>query len=176
MNGKAEIYGLFDPRTEALRYIGKAVDSQKRLKSHARDSVRRNTPVYLWMRELRSAGLLPVMKVLEVSDDWREAERRLIAVSRARGEILLNVAAGGDEPHCPADVRAENGRKNAKSVHSDASRKRLWSIKKAISSGISEGYGSNELRNKLRRLAVNRPELFGLWANLPDRIENDCAI
>jgi hypothetical protein len=49
---KIEIYSLNDPYTYKVRYIGKAKDSQKRLKSHIRDSKRRNTPVYQWIRSL----------------------------------------------------------------------------------------------------------------------------
>jgi hypothetical protein len=45
------IYGLFDPRTGELRYVGKARDPQKRLKGHL--AARRRTPVYDWIGALR---------------------------------------------------------------------------------------------------------------------------
>lgn len=109
---KAEIYALIDPRDGAVRYIGKANDSAKRLKSHIRDARReaRRTPVYAWIRKIVSMGMMPSFRVLETTDDWKEAERRHIAEARARGERLLNVADGGDEPFCPPEVRAANGR------------------------------------------------------------------
>ena len=49
---KVEIYALLCPNTKDVRYIGKANDSEKRLKSHIRDSRRRNTPVYCWIKKL----------------------------------------------------------------------------------------------------------------------------
>lgn len=108
-----ELYALSDPETGEVRYLGKANDSQKRLKSHLRDSLRRRTPVYDWIRSLTVRGLTPNVTVLMCAWDWREAERTLIAQARAEvGRRLLNVADGGDEPFCPLHVRQENARKN----------------------------------------------------------------
>lgn len=105
----AAIYGLYAPDGELI-YIGKANNPAKRLSSHSRDASRRHTPLYNWMRKHGA----PEMRVL-VSDcaDWRDDERRLIAEARARGECRLNVADGGDEPHCPTEVRAANGKRAA---------------------------------------------------------------
>jgi|SRR5215217_2940168 len=108
----AEIYALIGPHDGAVRYIGKANDSAKRLKSHLRDARRRKTPVYDWINMLAKSGMRPTFRVLEIADDWVEAERRLIAEARSRGERLLNVADGGDEPFCSPEVRAANGRKS----------------------------------------------------------------
>lgn len=106
----AAIYGLYDLHGR-LRYIGKANDPVARIRSHMRDSKRRKTPLYDWIRKHGE----PVMRVLEDNCcDWREAERRLIAEAKARGERLLNLAAGGDEPHCPKEVRKENGKRSVR--------------------------------------------------------------
>lgn len=111
MSGVVSIYGLIDPRTGAVRYVGKAYDAAKRLQTHVRDSRRRNSPVHCWIRKLAESGLRPQIKVLEtVAGDWREVERRLRAEYRAAGK-LLNVADGGDEPHCSHEVRAANAAK-----------------------------------------------------------------
>ena len=105
---RASIYGLVDPRDGSIRYIGKANDPASRLKGHMRDRFRRDTPVYRWMRKVGMPGLV----VLSADcDDWRQEERRLIAEARARGDRLLNVADGGDEPYCPPEVRSNNGRR-----------------------------------------------------------------
>ena len=106
----AEIYALCHPQTGEVRYIGKANDAQKRLKSHIRDSRTRKTPVYSWIRKLQSSGLAPSIRVLEVADDWIEAEKRLIALHREGGR-LLNLADGGDEPFCSAETRSANGKR-----------------------------------------------------------------
>ena len=110
-----EIYGLTDPRTGEVRYVGKAVCAQKRLKSHLRDARRRRTPVYDWINKLGRLGLTPGVVVLVRCEPeaWPDTERRIIAEYRASGH-LLNVADGGDEPHCPVEVRRENGRRNAR--------------------------------------------------------------
>lgn len=90
------IYGLYDPRTGALRYIGKAKDPEKRLSSHLRpSSLGRPFPVAAWCRELLAVGLRPRLEVLTWARDWHIAERRLIAAHRAAGIDLLNVADGG---------------------------------------------------------------------------------
>lgn len=104
----AEIYGLYHPETGELRYIGKANDSAKRLKSHLRDVNRRMTPLYGWMRSLVKAGLVPCVRVLAVSDDWQAKEKELIAKHREEGFRLLNLADGGDEPLCSAETRKKN--------------------------------------------------------------------
>lgn len=104
----AEIYALCDPDTGEIRYIGKANNSKRRLASHIRDSRRKNMPVHGWIRKLVDSGKMPELIVIELTYDWCEAERRLIAKSRARGDRLLNVADGGNEPHCPRDVRVAN--------------------------------------------------------------------
>ncbi len=94
------IYALIDPRDGAVRYIGKANDAAERLKSHIRDSRHRKTPVYSWIRKLRSLGLVPDMKVLATcsESEWPKAERRAIRYQRWFNDRLLNVADGGNEP------------------------------------------------------------------------------
>ncbi len=113
-----ELYTLSDPRDGSVRYIGKAVNAKKRLASHLREH-RRKTPVYQWIAEMGSAGLFPVMTVIEVCDVsvWPERERALIAEARASGTPLLNIANGGNEPLCPIEVRRANGAAVAKSRH-----------------------------------------------------------
>ena len=101
----ASIYGLYDSAGQ-LRYIGKANAPEVRLRGHMRDAKRRKTPLYSWINKHGQ----PTLRVLESDcQDWRASEKRLIAEARERGERLLNLAAGGDEPHCPTEVRAENG-------------------------------------------------------------------
>lgn len=83
---RSEIYGLFHPITGELRYIGKANDSNERFKGHLRDSNRRNTPVYQWIRSLLEIRLIPEMRILEVCESsWQDAEiRNISAPSRLK--------------------------------------------------------------------------------------------
>jgi len=159
------IYGLYD-QDGNLRYIGKAIDPAGRLKGHMRET-RRSTPIYSWIRKHGC----PELRVLEKDcADWRESERRLIAEARARGEKLLNIADGGDEPFCPEDVRAKNGAATARAIQSDPFRKRVWNLKREVGRAIKNGFCDNTARAKLRRAAELRPDLFGCYASLPDLV------
>lgn len=173
-NEAVELYELLDPRDGEVRYIGKAVDAAKRFKGHLRDSRRRNTPVYAWVRSLAKAGTVPQMRVVATvpAARWQEEERRLIAEARAGGGRLLNLADGGDQPSCSAEVRAANGRANAKAIHSDPDRKALWALKRRVGQHIRDGFINNERRARLRETARALPHLFACFANIPDREEN----
>jgi hypothetical protein len=109
---RVEIYALIDPRDNALRYIGKANCSRKRLASHLRDMHVRNTPVYRWMRKLNGLGLRPSVEVLVScpQNEWQGVEKRAIQFAKDSGARLLNVAEGGDEPYCSPEVRSANAK------------------------------------------------------------------
>jgi len=71
---EAYIYGLADPETGTIRYVGKAVDPERRLKEHAYGSALHKQR---WFNFLRKRGLGPELIILEqVQDgqDWRERE------------------------------------------------------------------------------------------------------
>lgn len=160
---KAEIYGLVCPRTNQIRYIGKAKCASKRLKAHLRELRRSKSPVYCWIDSLRKEGLSPAMVVLCVSWDWRSTERTLIQQGREDGLRLLNVADGGDEPHCSTQQRAENGRANAQMVHGDPARKRLWQLKQRLGVALKAGHLNDATRAKMRLAAQKNPAIFGAW-------------
>lgn len=168
------IYGLTDPSTGEVRYIGKANDIGARFKRHLREVRRRRTPLYDWMRKLSGQGQRPgVVELERCAGDWREAERRLIAEARARKARLLNVADGGDEPHCPDHVRSSNGHKLVAKIRGDEQFRSIWSLKRKMQALIRDGLVPNRTRAKLRQAAIDSPALFGLWANLPDRQEDE---
>jgi hypothetical protein len=153
-----EIYALSDPRSGDIRYIGKANDAHKRLKSHLRDSRRRDTPVYRWIRKLAGEGFAPSLTILaSVVDGWQRVERGFIAEARAMGINLLNVADGGDEPFCPVSVRAANGKRNAKSRD-----KKFWGLMRDMGAALEKGWVSDETKAKMR----NRPDIFGRFMHM----------
>lgn len=160
-----EIYALTDPTNGETRYIGKANNPKARLKSHIRDSAKRKTPVYAWIRDLISIVQAPNLHILEVCThrDWQSAEQDHIKAARAQGTHLLNVAHGGNEPHCPLEVRQANGKKVAL-LHSDPIKKRIWGLKKAIGSMLKAGLVSESAKQKLRIAAQKAPHIFGKYA------------
>lgn len=152
-----DIYSLSDPLTGEVRYIGKARYAARRFASHLRDSRHRNTPVYLWIRELASQGCVPTMAVIERTNavDWPDREKQLIASHRASNARLLNVAAGGNEPHCPRHIRAANGRAVASTRN-----KRLWKLRRDLGQALKDGYVSEVTKEKMR----SRPDVFAAFA------------
>lgn len=87
---------------------------------------------------------------------WPLTERSMIDKARRGGCPLLNIADGGDEPFCPKEVRAANGRLNAKNRDP-----KLWETKRYIGAAIREGFMSLETRDKYLALCDKYPTVFG---------------
>lgn len=163
-----EIYALIDPETDEIRYIGKSNNAQNRLKHHILDRIKKKLPVSVWINDLMEKGMRPTLVVLERVVDWEEAEIRLIAVSRARGDRLLNVADGGNQPYCSTEQRRKNAEKLNKKLKDNPLLAYVRFLKTQIGMGLRQGRVSNTAREKLRLAAAKRPDLFGCWADLPD--------
>lgn len=170
MTKQVEIYALTDPDSGETRYIGKANDARKRFKGHLSET-RRKTPVYCWIQALRLEGKTPGLTVIEIcnADDWQEVEKTSIRIARREGARLLNIAEGGDEPYCSKEVRAANGRKNAKARVDTPFKAYVWKLKRDLSQLIRQGYCDNETREMIRQAARKRPDLFGCFLTLKNR-------
>ena len=91
------IYGLIDPNTSEVRYIGWTYDADKRLKSHIHSAKRTKSHKSHWIQSLLSANRKPELVIFETGTaDWIEAERRWIADYRAKGARLTNATDGGE--------------------------------------------------------------------------------
>lgn len=89
------IYGLIDPRTNNIRYVGKTKNSlQHRLKQHLSETPERNTHKSNWIKSLKKEDLTPIIVQLDVCDEtnWVEKEQYWISVFTD----LTNLTAGGD--------------------------------------------------------------------------------
>lgn len=91
------IYGLRDPETRAVRYVGKTVGSpRRRLTRHlaeARGGAKNHR--CRWLRSLAAPPILDVF--FSVPDRLAGAvERHVIAVMRSNGAQLTNTTDGGD--------------------------------------------------------------------------------
>lgn len=161
-----EIYGLCEPSGD-LRYIGKAVDARRRFAAHLRET-RRRTPVYDWIASLRERGQTPRLVLLErcAEADWPERERLAIKVCRAAGMRLLNVADGGDQPHCPPAILAANGPKSVAAREATPDKRRIWELKRNIGESLKRGHVSERAKAKLRIAARIAPHLFGEYAKI----------
>lgn len=94
----AYIYALVDPNTEEVRYVGKTVNLEWRLRDHCNGSNNCNNPhKSRWIAKLKAAGKKPIMTILQECDGdaWEGAECHWIAHYRSMGAQLTNILSGG---------------------------------------------------------------------------------
>lgn len=90
------VYGLYDPRTDELRYIGQTVRTlRQRLAAHLKDCKRAKTWCARWLRTLDASPSIRSLGEAFSETELDALEIRLIAEARSQGLRLTNVAAGG---------------------------------------------------------------------------------
>lgn len=114
------IYGLCDPVTGELRYIGKTVNLKARIRDHMNHKLTEDNYKSRWLRTLPG---LPKVVVLEETDadQLNESEQFHIAYFRSIGARLTNLTIGGDgfdsamasklARSVPLAIRKERGRR-----------------------------------------------------------------
>lgn len=93
------IYGLFDPRTEACRYIGRSSSGLHRPRQHTNRARRESSHKSRWICQLLDMGLAPVVRVLQECSSPEElspAEVLWITKARSLGWPLTNLTDGGE--------------------------------------------------------------------------------
>lgn len=137
------IYGLFDPRTAYLRYVGKTSNIRRRLECHHRLARKRGrkSHAHNWMWGLLKVGLTPEFFILEKvrrGRDENELERQWIAAMRLAGCHLTNRTDGGD----------------------GLSKGYIWSedSKQRLSASLAGRKRTPEAKANMR-IAFNRPEM-----------------
>ena len=94
-------YQLVDPRDNTIRYVGLSSAVLNRFAEHVLSGGRVNKVKAQWIEELKQAGLLPTLQVLETNipslDEARCKEARWISHIQASGAQLTNVAHTGQE-------------------------------------------------------------------------------
>lgn len=93
------IYGLRDPRTQEIRYVGSSKRGLARPRVHA-GLARRGEPGHKanWIRSLQADGLsyeIVVLERVQTVADLTSAEMRWIALGKSAG-TLTNLTDGGD--------------------------------------------------------------------------------
>jgi len=105
---KVYIYGLEDPRTNKIRYVGQSYKPKERHRQHIKGS-KTNGHKENRIGELREMGLSPKMVIFEetTEENWDARERYWIKFGLDSGWPLTNIAAGGA---CyPAPIYKEYG-------------------------------------------------------------------
>lgn len=93
------IYGLVDPRTRLVRYVGCSSRGFERPRAHAMPSARKFNPYKdRWIKQLEAAGLSYEIAVLAPStpETLKADEIWWIAYARASGWPITNLTDGGD--------------------------------------------------------------------------------
>lgn len=165
---KVFIYGLFDPKNNELRYVGKAINLANRLKSHidfAKDDI--SCPKSDWIKELLAQNLEPIISVLEetTEEGWAEAEIRWIADCRAKGLNLFNVADGGPNPpdwmgrkqsSYHVRKRVEARKANDSYGHSEETKQKISQKKKGTKLGFDNPfYGKHHTQETKEKIKKN---------------------
>lgn len=91
------IYGLIDPYSFKVRYIGKTVRLKERLQNQLNEKA--NTYRSHWLQHLKSKGKKPIQVVLQTlddSEDWQAAEIKWISIAKKYNWPLVNCTDGGD--------------------------------------------------------------------------------
>lgn len=120
------IYGLECPVAQTIRYVGKSVNPQARLRAHlsaaSREAYQHHTA--RWIRALLESGLKPTLVILREiapNEQWQDVERNYIARAEACGWMLTNSTAGGEG----LDYRDEEA-KAAYCAKMSAKMKAIW--------------------------------------------------
>ena len=93
------IYGLYHPKTNVLRYIGKTKNLKIRMYSHlCKASLSKKNKNAIWLNNLKKQGLKPIVKILcECSPkNIDRFEKHYISLYRNKGLKLNNERSGGD--------------------------------------------------------------------------------
>lgn len=142
------IYGLIDPRTGLIRYIGKCTRSpEERLGKHMHEARTSTSQCHRleWLRQLDWLDLMPLVTVLDELPssarlpEHNEAERWWIATARDYGYDLTNNTDGGDGGSTWDDI-SEEERARRRANMSVAARKRLANMTPEERANMGKGW------------------------------------
>jgi NUMOD3 motif-containing protein len=158
---KVFVYGLIDPRNDALRYIGKSSGGLARPRSHACPSqLTENTHKAHWVRSVVRDGSRPkIIILMEVADVTRlsQVEQFFIARFRALGCPLTNATDGGEgAPGHKASLAARE-----KMSRAGRGRKFTAEHRAAIAAALKGHVVSDETRRKIGAKSKGKQTCLG---------------
>lgn len=148
-----KIYGLIDPETHAVRYIGQTLDVDRRLNEHINDALQ-DGDKRRWIKDLFHRGLHPVATVLAecTAENAAATEREWIA---RFGPMLLN--ENGMQLEAPRRQRPTTGDfptlEQVEEHYIRTAMLRLGSCKIEVAKAL--GIGRQTLYNKLKRYQIS---------------------
>ncbi len=94
-----KVYSLLDPRDNQVRYIGKSLNTKKRLRKHIKES-RESTKSHkkAWINGLLKNNLKPILEIVDEvpNKEWKFWEIHYISLFRSWGFDLVNSTNGGE--------------------------------------------------------------------------------
>jgi hypothetical protein len=150
------IYGLFDPNTKELRYIGKTNNIKNRLRQHYNPcNLKSNTHKNNWLKCLAEENKKADVEILEIYSTYEElnlAEIELIEYYKYIGCNLVNGTLGGEG--CIGHIVSEETRQKLRIARanqappSEEARQKFASFAKNIKANLGKKF-SEEHKRKL---------------------------
>lgn len=161
------VYGLVDPRTGMLRYVGKSCSGLKRPRSSCRRSLKGlegKTYKSQWICGLHNQDLFPSIVVIQECFDKEilgEAERFWIKYFKFQGYQLTNLTEGGDG--VPGHVKSpETIKKMREAAY------RRWGRKTPIDDNLVVSLYTSGLsiRDVSKKIGTSNSQIFGILKRL----------
>lgn len=94
------IYGLIDPITGLIRYVGKSVNPRKRLNDHCKRCSKSPSHINSWLLGLKKISMKPEILILDevCENNWIFWEQFYISLLKSWGLSLVNMTDGGENP------------------------------------------------------------------------------
>lgn len=166
------IYGLIDPRTNELRYVGKANDPKKRFYRHMELAKEKKTHKDCWISGVMRDGFSPILTILEEVpfSEWEEKEKEHIA----KHKNLVNICTGGIGKDVTTDEEIYNLRKKNDTIWTEEVRGNLRDFFK----DKKRGPCSEETKDKIGKehnKKVYQYDDNGVLVKVWDSVKSVCA-
>lgn len=157
------IYVLRDPRDSSIRYVGKTINPDKRLKGHIWESSKTNTHKANWIKSLLSIGLKPTIKVIEECSDneWEEKEKYYIALYKEQyGKLLTNGTSGGEGGITKPGMKHTAESKKKMSLIKKGKRPSIETCKKMSESNARHFLNKTHSQETKKKMSIARSGVF----------------
>lgn len=156
------VYGLLEPSTHEIRYVGKAINLDNRIRKHLQPSkLKESTHKNNWLKKLINDNQKPIVVILKKCDneiELNETEIELIKEYKKLGCKITNSTDGGDGGKLNSDIIDKM--KETKRLNKQES---FWLNKKLskqhcknISDGKKGYVASEQTRKKLSESLKNK--------------------
>lgn len=99
----AYIYGLLDPQTLKVFYVGKTSNLKHRLAKHLSDAHKRKTQCQIAINELVQSGQTPAVQLFEKADRATGAAREKFYIRKFMGKTVNDRDGGGGRDYVGSD-------------------------------------------------------------------------